>query len=72
MNYRYLLAALSGLMLGFSFAPLHLGAMAFVGFIPLLLALDGVEGKAKTLGIMYAAFFCFCGAGNWWRCCGAT
>lgn len=66
MKHRYLLAALSGLMLGFSFPPLHLGAMAFVGFVPLLLALDGVVGKLRVLRVLYVAFFCFCGASNWW------
>ncbi|GAB1430239.1 apolipoprotein N-acyltransferase [Ignavibacteria bacterium] len=66
MAPRLLWAVSAGLLLGFSFPPLHLGALAFAGFLPLLLALDGLDGKFRRLCILYAAFFCFCGAGNWW------
>ncbi len=66
MAIRLLLASLSGLLLGFSFPPLHIGAVAFVGFLPLLLALEGLQKHSHRLIVLYIAFFCFCGAGNWW------
>jgi apolipoprotein N-acyltransferase len=68
--YRALLLILSGLLLGIGYAPLHLGALAYVGFIPLLLVLEDLHSRQpkrlQTLRALYLTFFVFHGISNWW------
>jgi apolipoprotein N-acyltransferase len=69
-RFNSLLLTLSGVLLGIGFAPSHLGALAYLGFIPLLIVLEkGIAqntGIMRTLGRLYWTFFVFHGASNWW------
>jgi apolipoprotein N-acyltransferase len=56
----------SGIVLGIGFAPLPLGLLTFVGFLPLLVVLERTSGIGQTLRRLYVAFFAFHGASNWW------
>lgn len=65
-----LLAAVSGLLLGLAFPPLHLGALAWVAFLPLLAALErrvaaGAKGRS-LYGLGWAGGFVFFLAGTHW------
>lgn len=62
----YLPAALSGILLGFSYPPFPLGILAFFGFIPLLKALDEQRTIGQTLRMLYLCFFLYHGIANWW------
>jgi apolipoprotein N-acyltransferase len=56
---NFALAVASGLFLGFSFPPVPLGFLAFVGFIPLLFLLDRVEIGSPALRYSYVSFLVF-------------
>ncbi len=52
----FLLALLSGLLLAASFPPLDIGWLAWVAFVPLLIAIDGVSSqRAFALGYLAGA-----------------
>ncbi|MBL7990061.1 MAG: apolipoprotein N-acyltransferase [Candidatus Kapabacteria bacterium] len=57
---------LSGILLGIGFAPLHLGVLAYIGFLPLLVVLERTSGVMQTLRRLYWTFFVFQGVSNWW------
>ena len=57
--HRVLLAMLSGVMLGFSFPPFHLGFLAAFGLVPLLTALRGLDGIRVPLRYVYLAMLVF-------------
>lgn len=50
------LGLLSGLILGLSFPPLHLEWLAFVAFIPFLIALEGADSYREILKLTYFSF----------------
>ncbi|MES2766304.1 MAG: apolipoprotein N-acyltransferase [Bacteroidota bacterium] len=62
----YLPAIISGILLGISYPPFPLGILAFIGFIPLLKALENPRTIGQTLRILYLAFFIYHGIANWW------
>ncbi len=62
----YFLLALSGALLGIAFPPIPFGLTAFIGFLPLFLALEHSSGVRQTLRWSYIAFLVFHGVGNWW------
>lgn len=64
--HLYLLLLLSGLLLGVAFPPFPLGLLAFVGFLPLLAALESASGIGQAFRWSYIAFWAFHGAANWW------
>ncbi|HTY58511.1 MAG TPA: apolipoprotein N-acyltransferase [Bacteroidota bacterium] len=55
----YGLALLSGIMLGCSFPPLHLGILACFGLVPLLVALNRAARLRDAIKLIYAAMFVF-------------
>lgn len=57
--HRVLLAIGSGVMLGLSFPPFHLGFLAAFGLVPLLLALQGLSGIRVPLRYVYLAMVVF-------------
>ncbi len=57
--HRILLAVCSGVLLGLSFPPFHLGFLAAVGLVPLLVALQGVSGIRVPLRYVYLAMLVF-------------
>lgn len=66
-KYRnFLLLVLSGVLLGLAFPPFPLGVLAFVGFVPLLIAIDSSDRFRQTFRQVYLAFFVFSGVANWW------
>jgi apolipoprotein N-acyltransferase len=58
-RWRYTLALLSGLMLGFSFPPSQLGVLACVGLVPLLIVLGDLEGPRGSFRYMYLSMVVF-------------
>ena len=61
----YLSAVLSGLLLFFAFPPMPLYILAFIGFIPLLYALESrINGKVFL--ILYLTFIIYQLGTNWW------
>lgn len=69
----YLILFLSGIAAGFSFAPLPLGVLMAVAFVPLILHLDLMVATSPTdlkvsrmIRPLYVFFFAFHGASNWW------
>jgi len=62
----YLLAALAGLLGGFSFPPVPIGLIAFLVFVPLIILLERKETNQNTVRLLYVFFFFFHGAANWW------
>lgn len=56
---KFLLALLSGAMLGASFPPLHTGLFAAIGLVPLLVLLKSVDRYGVALRCSYLAFFVF-------------
>ena len=56
---EFTLALLSGILLGVSFPPLHLGALAAVALVPLFFSLEQVAEYGKALRRCYLAFFVF-------------
>lgn len=63
---RYFLLIISGLLLGAAFPPLPLGLFAFIGFLPLFLALEHATSMGQVVRWSYIAFWFFHGASNWW------
>jgi apolipoprotein N-acyltransferase len=57
--HRYVLAILSGALLGFAFPPFHLGILAAFGVVPLLAAVRGLFGYRAALWYVYVAMFVF-------------
>ena len=57
--HRLLLAMLSGVLLGSSFPPFHLGFLAAFGVVPLLLAVRGLPGIRVPLRYVYLAMLVF-------------
>ncbi len=55
----YLLAVLSGVLLGLSFPPFPLGLFACVGLVPLLIVLNAFPHPKQTFRFMYVALFVF-------------
>jgi len=55
----YGLALLSGVILGFSFPPSHLGMLACFGLVPLLVALARADRLRTALKLTYVAMFAF-------------
>jgi apolipoprotein N-acyltransferase len=66
ISYKNKLVFLGGLMLAAGFAPLGLSLLSFVGFLPLLVALERTATKKQTIAVLYVFFFAFHGLGNWW------
>ncbi|HYF02956.1 MAG TPA: apolipoprotein N-acyltransferase [Patescibacteria group bacterium] len=62
----YLLALLSGILLGLTYPPFPLGILAFFGFVPLLKALEEKRTIGQTLSLLYLCFFVYHGIANWW------
>ena len=56
---KYTLCISSGIFLGFSFPPFHFGWLAFVGFVPLLFAIDASENYKEVFKLSYIAFLLF-------------
>jgi apolipoprotein N-acyltransferase len=54
-----ILPIFSGLLLGFSFPPFHFGWLAFVGFIPLIFAVERAENYRRVLKLSYFGFLVF-------------
>ena len=54
-----ILPVFSGLLLGFSFPPFHFGSLAFVGFVPLIFAVDKAQNYREVLKLSYFAFLIF-------------
>lgn len=65
-RHLYPLLLLSGILLGIAFPPFPFGILAFVGFLPLLIALESASGIGQTFRWSYIAFWAFHGAANWW------
>ncbi len=65
---RYLLAILSGVLLGFAFPPTGLagGLLAFVALVPLLIALQSADSLRKTFYTAYVAMFALGLVSNYW------
>ncbi len=63
---KMVLATLSGVLLGAAFPPFHLGLLAFVGFVPFLLALEHVESHKEALKLSYFGFLVFNIIGLYW------
>ncbi len=64
-----ILAALSGMLLGAAFPPSPFGWIAFVAYVPLLVALDQMAETSRrraVVGHLYLAFFLYHGITNWW------
>jgi apolipoprotein N-acyltransferase len=55
----FFLPVFSGILLGFSFPPFHLGWLAFVGFVPLIFTMDKAENYLQALKLSYIAFLIF-------------
>lgn len=68
MNTRtiYLIAAVAGMLGGFSFPPVPNGFLAFGMFVPLLVLMEQQAVEKKTVRLLYVFFFFFHGAANWW------
>lgn len=62
----YLLLALAGAAGGFAFPPSIFGVLAFVAFVPLIIALEQEHLRFQRMRLLYTFFFCFHGAANWW------
>jgi apolipoprotein N-acyltransferase len=56
---RVLLGVFSGSLLGFSFPPFHFNWMAFIGFVPLLFAIESAENFKEVFKITYLGFLIF-------------
>lgn len=56
---RIVLAVTSGALLGLSFPPLPFSLLALVGFLPLLILFEEVEGTWRQLRYAYLAFLVF-------------
>ncbi len=54
-----ILSVFSGLLLGLSFPPFHLGWLAFVGFVPFLFVVDKAENYKEVFKLSYFAFLLF-------------
>jgi apolipoprotein N-acyltransferase len=57
--HRVLLAIASGVLLGLSFPPFHLGVLAAAGLVPLLVSLQGLSGIRAPLRYVYLAMVVF-------------
>ncbi len=62
--HQYLLAAFSGALLALSFPPMPFNLLAFIGFVPLLFALD--QNPKRPFLMIYLTFFIYHGGTNWW------
>ena len=58
-RYRYLLAASSGILLFCSFPSVNFFPIAWIGLVPLLIALDGVKNWKMAFRLGYVAGFLF-------------
>ncbi|MFA6569755.1 MAG: apolipoprotein N-acyltransferase [Bacteroidota bacterium] len=61
----YLLGISTGLILALAFPPMPMFLFAYIGFIPLLLALEEKQFKKPFL-LLYLTFFIYHGGTNWW------
>ena len=60
------LAILSGLILGFSFPPFHFGWIAFIGFVPILFAIDHAGNYKEVFKLSYLGFLAFNAVAIYW------
>ncbi|MFM7774205.1 MAG: apolipoprotein N-acyltransferase [Candidatus Kapaibacterium sp.] len=65
-KHPFLVVAAAGLCAGFAFPPSPLCVMAFAAFVPLVLVLEDFLDDVRYSRLLYAFFFCFHGAANWW------
>ena len=66
--YKYksfLLAVLTGVLLGLAFPPIPFYYLAFVAFVPLIYSLE-LRNNEKFFLMLYTTFFVYCGISNWW------
>ncbi len=56
---RFALAIVSGALLGLSFPPFHFEWLAFVGFVPLLFAIDNARSYREIIKLSYFSFLLF-------------
>ncbi len=63
---RYIYALCSGLMLGAAFPPLPTWFGAFIGFIPIILAILTPTNDKYHNRLLYICFFVMHGISNWW------
>lgn len=65
---RYILAVLSGLLLGLAFPPTGLagGLLAFIALVPLLIALESADSLRKTFYTSFIAMFVLGLVSNYW------
>lgn len=61
-----ILPIFSGLLLGFSFPPFHFGWLAFVGFIPMIFAVEKAKNYGGVLKLSYFGFLIFNIAAIYW------
>lgn len=62
----YLYAIVSGIFLGSAFPPLPTWLCAFIGFVPILLAMRNPESEKHFARLLYVCFFIMHGISNWW------
>ena len=59
LDKSLILPVSSGMLLGFSFPPFHLGWLGFVALVPLLSALDSASSYRQVLKLSYSCFLIF-------------
>ena len=64
-NKIYILGLLTGGLLALSFPPFPFHLLAFIGFVPILLALEEKDYR-KSFLLLYLTFFVFHGGTSWW------
>lgn len=66
--HALILMLITGCLIGISFPPYQFGFIAFIGFIPLLFAIDYLQNlsKKKQILSLYICFFVYHGITNWW------
>lgn len=66
-RFRWVIALISGAAIGTAYPPLPLGALAWIGFVPMLAVLEASLQKQKRwMGVLYAFGWAWHGAANWW------
>jgi apolipoprotein N-acyltransferase len=62
----YLIAAVAGALGGFSFPPMKIGVLVILAFAVLIVLTEQQRERKSYNLLLYAFFFCFHGAANWW------